>query len=102
MAKDIRLESFKYHFLISVERLELGDRNEVRQFLEKLDFIRTSNGVTIRWDSPIAGELEFSFSDFTFYRKGDTPRSAEKQRKGLSSRPIEFMKQINLTREMLH
>ena len=79
MAKDIRLESFKYHFLMGIEALELSDRNKVRKFLEHLDFERIKQGVIVRWDWPVAGEFEFPFSDFTFYKKGDTERSTKIQ-----------------------
>ena len=79
MAKDIRLESFKYHFLMGVEKLEFSDQSKMRKFLEHLEFDRAKKGVIIRWEGPVAGELEFPFSEFTFYKKGDTARSVEKQ-----------------------
>jgi 2-polyprenyl-3-methyl-5-hydroxy-6-metoxy-1,4-benzoquinol methylase len=79
MAKDIRLESFKYHFLMGVEKLEFSDQPKMRKFLEHLEFDRAKKGVIIRWEGPVAGELEFPFSEFTFYKKGDTARSVEKQ-----------------------
>ena len=80
MAKDIRLESFKYHFLMGIETLELSDRNKVRKFLEHLDFERIKQGVIVRWDWPVAGEFEFLFSDFTFIKKA-IPSDLQKYRK---------------------
>ena len=79
MAKDIRLESFKYHFLMGVEKLAFSDQQRMRKFLENLEFNRAKKGVIIKWNGPVAGELEFPFSEFTFYKKGDTARSIDKQ-----------------------
>lgn len=79
MAKDIRLESFKYHFLMGVEKLKFEDESKLRRFLEHLEFCRVQKGVVIRWEWPVAGELEFPFSNFTFYKKGDSARFVEKQ-----------------------
>lgn len=81
MAKDRRLESFKYHFLRAVEEQNFSSSSKICAFLENLEFERTKGGVLLKWMEPKAGELEFPFSDFTFYKKGDTVKSAEKQEK---------------------
>ena len=80
MAKDIRLESFKYHFLMGIEKLEFSDQNKIRRFLEQLEFQRVKKGVLVSWEWPVAGEFEFPFSEFTFYYRGDSARAEQKQK----------------------
>jgi len=83
MPKDIRFESFKYHFLKAV----LHDVPTASAFHETLTdhlaFDREGPGVRVslpatNWCSePVA--LVFDFKDFTFYQKGDTERAIERQ-----------------------
>ncbi len=79
MPKDIRLESFKYHFLRAIEDQNFLENREILDFFETLNFERLPRGVEVSWNKPSPGTFEFSFADFTFYKRGDNERAVTKQ-----------------------
>lgn len=79
MPKDIRLESFKYHFLRAIEDQNFLENREIFKFFETLEFKRFPKGVLVSWEKPISGTFEFPFADFTFYKRGDNEIAVTKQ-----------------------
>jgi len=104
MAKNIRLESFKYHFLRAFEEYSFSKKIVIREFLEHLDFHLVEKGVIIKWEKPVVGEKKFFFSDFIFYKKGDSAIAIEKQNKeGLvfSDDNVQASNKINFSKAVL-
>lgn len=83
MPKDIRFESFKYHFLKAVLHDVPADSAHHETLTDHLAFDREGPGVCVSlpatdWCTESVA-LVFDFKDFTFYQKGDTERAIERQ-----------------------
>ena len=83
MTKDIRLESFKFHFLQAIQ-VVLQAEPEARQvLLSGLGFERSGQGVRVtlpetRYKAS-STSYDIVFRDLPFYQKGDTPRALAHQ-----------------------
>ena len=78
MAKDIRLESFKFHFLQTIQVMLRAEPEARQVLLSGLGFERSGQGVRVtlpetRYKAS-STSYDIEFRDLPFYQKGDTPR----------------------------
>jgi len=79
MDKNIKLESFRYHFLRAAEQVTAGDADGYRRFIESLAFSPARGAVEVAWTVPAPGNATISLEGCVLYLKGDSEASAQRQ-----------------------
>lgn len=101
MAKDIRLESFKYHFLQALQRTFADESNENQLLLDGLSFEREPSGVrvTLPASPGVSHPVNsfFEFADFTFYQKGDSASALVRQARAVDNPGQDTVQLANAT-----
>jgi 2-polyprenyl-3-methyl-5-hydroxy-6-metoxy-1,4-benzoquinol methylase len=84
MPKKIKFESFKYRFLEQTRafaiKQNLTDSKKWNEFVNNLQFSYQDGEVKIVWNFPTPGLISFELAKLKLYVRGDSARSAEKQR----------------------
>jgi SAM-dependent methyltransferase len=83
MPKQIKAESFKYHFLRAVEResrgLDQDQAERLSQALERLEVAQVGPDVLLTWNGPAPRTFRFESGTPRLYLRGDSERAAARQ-----------------------
>jgi len=84
MPKKIKLESFKYRFLIEAQQLSCGSAIDGQfsweEIIAELEFNTENNTVYIKWNLPCPGTISFDLDEPNFYVRGDDNQHVAHQR----------------------
>lgn len=83
MAKKLKFESFKYHFLLAAQKFaetqDPFDKTDWNNFLRELVFSNQEGYANITWIHPTQGTINIPLNNFRFYLRGDTDKTALQQ-----------------------
>lgn len=83
MAKKMKFESFRYHFLIAAQNAAYLQQDRLavswQEFVKAIEFTYRDCAVEISWQVPTPEVMTISIEGLRFYLRGDTEKQSERQ-----------------------